>query len=229
MDLPLTMLNNSFFCSWSGGKDCCLALYRHLQMRHKVDLLLTMMCEDGLRSRSHGLSAEILRHQSNALGIPWIGMPASWACYEQVFLSTLQDLHGQGYRYGIFGDIDLEEHLIWVQKVCQNKGIVPFHPLWKQQRRDLLQELLSARFDIKIIAVKEGVLDPSFLGQSLTPSVIMDFEQLGIDLCGEKGEYHTFVVDGPCFAFPVEFQPGEISLRDGVWFLDVPYSVCRLS
>jgi diphthine-ammonia ligase len=211
----------SYFCSWSGGKDCCLAMHRYLQAGQRIDLLLTMMCEDGERSRSHGLTKEMLMQQAQALGIPWKGIPTTWSNYESHFLTGLKGLQKQGFRYGIFGDIDLQDHLTWVQTVCQKGQIIPLHPIWKRERKDLLLDIFAHNFQPMIIAVKEGVLSRDFLGKIINASLMRDLEKAGIDLCGENGEYHTLMTDGPCFSFPLKYKLGDICLRDGVWFLDV--------
>ena len=153
-----------FFCSWSGGKDSCLALHRAIQKGGRPRCLLTMMTEDGHRSRSHGLPLSLLERQASLLQIPLVTRSASWDAYEAVFGAALAELRQTGIEAGVFGDIDLEHHGQWVARVCSTAGIQPFQPLWKQRRRDLVDEFLGAGFQAIIVAVKEGVLDRSLLG-----------------------------------------------------------------
>lgn len=210
-----------FFCSWSGGKDACLSLHRAVQAGGCPRYLLTMLIESGERTRAHGLPIEIIRQQASAMNVPVIFRSASWNSYETEFVSALHELAAEGISTGVFGDIDLEEHREWVQKVCGRASIQVVHPLWKENRQSLLHEFLSSGFKAMLVAVKEGVMDPEFLGESLTPSLVERFEHLGIDPCGETGEYHTVVTDGPIFARPLRLRQHEKHLRDGYWFLDV--------
>ncbi len=217
------MLNKdcSFFCSWSGGKDSCLALYRAIQEGGRPRALLTMLREDGKRSRSHGLSSTLIQKQASCLGIALVTRATSWDNYEATFLSILHDFKKEGIEVGIFGDIDLEEHREWVERVCSSATIYPYEPLWKKARRDLLKELFEAGFKATIVAVKENVLDKQFLGKILNVDLMEKFEGMGIDASGEGGEYHTVVTDGPIFSTSLQLDLKEQSLKDGYWFLDV--------
>ncbi|HEX3043276.1 MAG TPA: diphthine--ammonia ligase [Bacillota bacterium] len=212
----------SFFCSWSGGKDSCLALYRAMQRGGRIPkLLFTMMTENKDRSHSHGLPIPILEEQARSLGVPLIRRSASWADYEAVFLDALGEFRGQGITTGVFGDIDLEPHRAWVERVCQTAGIRAEEPLWQEARQDLLREFLNAGFKAVVVSIKEGVLDRKFLGRLLSFDLIQEFEAAGIDPSGEKGEYHTVVVDGPAFSFPVRIEFKEQEYHEGYWFQDL--------
>lgn len=210
-----------FFCSWSGGKDSCLALYRAIQEGGQPRLLLTMLTEDGERSRSHGLPVSLIRKQALALGIPLVVRTASWDDYEATFISALCDFKKKGIEAGVFGDIDINAHREWVERTCSLATVQSYHPLWKKVRRDLLEELLEVGFKATIIAVKEGVLDRRFLGQVLHGDVITEIESAGVDASGERGEYHTVVTNGPIFSSEIHLKKKEQVLRDGYWFLDV--------
>lgn len=213
-----------FFCSWSGGKDSCLALYRAIREGGRPRSLLTMLTEGGERSRSHGLSVSLIRRQASALGIPVVVRATSWDNYEATFIAALCALQKDGIEVGVFGDIDIDSHREWVERVCSCTAIRPYHPLWKKARRDLLGELLELGFEATIVAVKEGVLDRRFLGTTLNMDVIGEIESIGIDPSGEGGEYHTVVTDGPTFTFALSLEMKEQVLRDGYWFLDVSTS-----
>lgn len=215
-------LQDPFFCSWSGGKDSALALHKAL-MSGKNATLLTMMIENGLRSRSHGIPKAVLQAQAKCLNLPIRFCATSWNSYTANFSQELRLFKEEGIDHGIFGDIDLEEHRKWVETVCSEQKITPWLPLWQKTRAALLNELFTLGFRAEIIAVKANVLPPHFLGKILTPELIQEFEKLQIDLCGEKGEYHTIVTDGPIFHSPLSLAHGEQVLKDGYWFSDVSH------
>jgi len=110
--------NEKFFCSWSGGKDSCLALHRAFKAGAKPAYLLTIISEDGVRSRSHGLRKDVLEAQASAMGIPLLMRCATWTEYEAVFIDALHEIGKQGVKSGVFGDIDFPPHLEWEEKVC---------------------------------------------------------------------------------------------------------------
>lgn len=148
-----------FFCSWSGGKDSCLSLYKAVQAGGIPAALITMMTEGGERSRSHGLRMDVIRAQADALGIPLVTRSASWGTYEQVFREAVREFAGQGITTGVFGDIDLDEHLEWCVRVCGEAGATAVHPLWKMDRMDAVREFLGAGFQAHIVAMKDGLGD----------------------------------------------------------------------
>ena len=183
------------FCSWSGGKDSSLALYKAIQQGSHPCYLLTMMIESGSRSRSHGIPKEVLEEQARCLGIPIRFCSTSWATYTENFLKELSAFRELELQTGVFGDIDIEGHYEWVQTVCNKEEVRAWLPLWQMDRMTMLTELLQAGFRIEMVVVKDGVLPTSFLGRVLDFELIKEFEDLGIDLCGENGEYHTIVTD----------------------------------
>lgn len=211
----------SFFCSWSGGKDSCLALYHAIQSGGIPKALLTMCRDDGERSRSHGLPVGVIQQQAEALGIPLIVRNASWDEYEESFLSALRYFKRRKIKCGVFGDIDLESHLEWVERVCSAVDVKPYEPLWKRTRRGLLEEFLQLGFKATIVAVKQGVLDMSFLGRTLDEQVISEMERAGIDASGEEGEYHTVVTSGPLMSSPIRIETKGQVVHSGYCFLDI--------
>jgi len=211
----------SFFCSWSGGKDSCLALYLAIQNGAIPKALFTMLQEDGIKSRAHGLPVSVLQQQALALRIPLVTCRSSWDNYERHFSDTISEFRKEGIEYGVFGDIDLEAHLEWVERVCSSVHIQSYEPLWKTPRRDLLDKFFKLGFKATVIAVKQGALDSSFLGRTLNDEVIVKMENAGIDASGEEGEYHTVVTDGPIFRHAVAIKSEEHILREGYCFLDV--------
>jgi diphthine-ammonia ligase len=216
----ISIKNSQFFCSWSGGKDSCLALYHAITNAGKPKCLLTMFAEDG-KSRSHGLPLSVLQTQAASLDIPLVVRNTSWADYEANFLSSIRGFKESGIEYGVFGDIDLEAHLEWVTRVCGTVKIRVYEPLWKRNRRELLNEFLDLGFRATIVSVKLEALPISFLGRNLSREVITDLERAGVDASGEGGEYHTVVTDGPIFSKSIRLKKqGEFS-HNGYCFLEV--------
>ncbi|MGD0822596.1 MAG: diphthine--ammonia ligase [Desulfomonilia bacterium] len=210
-----------FFCSWSGGKDSCLALYHAIQNGGKPQSLLTILSEDGVTSRSHALPKPLIEEQARSLGLLSAFRSATWQQYEVEFVSALHEFKKSGIEVGVFGDIDVDSHREWVRRVCDDAGIVPIHPLWKRDRRELLEELIGLGFIAKIVVINEQKMDKSFLGKTIQAQTIVDMEENGIDPSGELGEYHTVVTDGPIFSSIVEIEPAGEQHHEGYWFLKV--------
>lgn len=207
--------------SWSGGKDCCLALYLAVKAGLRVWTLLNMRVEGGGRSRSHGLRDSVVEAQARALGLNLLAVDTSWSAYERNFVQSLQRLRRRGVEIAVFGDIDLPPHLEWEQGVCRAADLIPALPLWQRGRAQVLRELLEAGFESRIVALRAECLPPSYLGRSLSLDLAAELERLGVDACGENGEFHTIVTNGPLFRRPLELRAGEAELRDGYWFLDL--------
>lgn len=218
---PLPISNRPFLCSWSGGKDSCLALHHAVRQGGKPRCLLTMLTEDNERSRSHGLSRALLEAQARSLGVPIVFRAASWEDYEAVFVDALRELRADGIEAGVFGDIDLDPHREWAERVCGVAGILPVHPLWQRERRGLLAEFITLGFQATIVVLKEDKLARHFLGKAIDGETVAELEEAGVDAAGELGEYHTVVTAGPLFstAIPLEIK-GQIR-REGYWFLEV--------
>jgi diphthine-ammonia ligase len=210
-----------FFCSWSGGKDACLALYQAMQEGGIPRYLITMLYEDGKSSRGHRLPVDLLSRQASSIGVPLISRATSWEGYEASLLSILDELKAEGVEMGVFGDIELEEHRVWVSRVCSLVDMNACLPLWRKSRSDLLNGLIDAGFKAIIVAVREDALDRRFLGRTLDRALLQEFSDLGIDVSGEAGEYHTVVTDGPIFSSPLLLEAKDDLFSDGHWFLDL--------
>ena len=217
----MNVFDQEFFCSWSGGKDSCLALYHGIKSGGAPKALLTVMEEGGEVSRSHGLPRSVLEEQSRLLGIPIIFCTATWDEYEAVFLQALGELKAAGIEGGVFGDIDVEDHREWVHRVCGSAGVRPLHPLWQRSRRGLLEEFIDLGFEATVVALRNDLLDESFLGRRIDRETVVDMERAGIDASGELGEYHTVVTGGPLFSSTIE-------LRDMVREVWEEYSFLRI-
>ncbi len=197
------------FCSWSGGKESCLALQRALREGFDVKFLLTMFDETADRSRSHAIPRNLIQAQADALGIELVTANASWQNYEKVFVETLGEFQKQNITHGIFGDIDLQAHRDWEEKVCAAAGIETVLPLWSENRRAMVDEFLAEGFKAVVVCVNENFLDASFCGRIFDQSFVDDLPA-SVDACGENGEFHTFVFDGKMFVNPVKYEIAEI-------------------
>jgi len=208
-------------CSWSGGKESCLACYQAMQEGHEAASLLTMATTTGDYTRSHRLSRELVRAQSQAVGIPLYRRRASWNTYEREFTRALAFLKRKGIAGGVFGDLALDEHREWVERVCTEAGIVPLLPLWGMERTDLLRTFMAAGFEAIVVAVRNDIMDDHWLGRRIDGAFAEQMEERGIDVCGENGEYHTLVVDGPIFGKRIEIGEVGITRRGTMAFLQV--------
>ena len=181
-----------------------------------------MVTEDGQRSRSHGLAAKWLQMQAQAIGIPLIQRRTTSTDYEAEFKSTLLALKQEGITAGVFGDIDFNAHREWIDRVCSETGITPFLPLWEESQNKLLREFIDLGFEAVVVATRADLLGEEWLGRKLDSDFLADLAKLeNITLCGEAGEYHTLVIDGPLFPKRIEIIEASKILRDGHWFLDI--------
>jgi diphthine-ammonia ligase len=206
------------FSSWSGGKECALATYKAISQGHEVLYLLNFVSEDGERSRSHGIRARIVALQARAAGIPLVQVKTSWEDYEENFKKAVGKLRNKGIEGGVFGDTDLEEHREWVERVCSEVGIKALLPFWGTKPEELIDEFLRSKFKAIVVATR---LDETFLGKVLDETLIGQISKLGSHPCGENGEYHTFVTEGPIFRKALKVTNGQSKKMDNVWFWDI--------
>lgn len=193
-------MQHSSLCSWSGGKDSCFAMMRAISEGYSPKVLLNVLNEDGKISRSHGIPSSILMAQAASAGLPFYAISSSWENYEDKFTDALIKLKSTFHlSHAIFGDIDLQAHRDWEEKVCGVAGLTAVLPLWKQDHRKLLDEMLQSGIETMIVSCNE-TLGERFLGRIMTPELGDELESMGIDPCGENGEYHTLVLDCPLFA-----------------------------
>jgi diphthine-ammonia ligase len=209
------------FCSWSGGKESCLACYKAIQEGHEVASLLTMATTTGNYTRSHRLSRELLIAQSQAIGIELHQRRASWDTYEREFTKALNSFKRQGIEGGVFGALYLNEDRAWVERVCTEVGIVPLLPLWGMGGKNLLGTLIEAGFEVIVVAVRSDIMNEHWLGAKVDGEFIEHMEKNEVDVCGENGEYHTLVVDGPIFSSRIDIRETRITRRGMMAFLHV--------
>jgi uncharacterized protein (TIGR00290 family) len=198
-------VNKKAMASWSGGKDSCLAVWRAQKLGLQISYLLTALDESGLKTRSHEVSKSLTNLQGNSLGMANEFISASWQNYEQDFISKLQLLHTEGVTEAIFGDIDLLPHREWEEKVRAAANMKAILPLWNENRLELVNEFLNTGFKAWVTCVDGRFLDESFVGVEFDAQFIVSLPE-GVDTCGENGEFHTFVYDGPNFSQPVNWK-----------------------
>jgi uncharacterized protein (TIGR00290 family) len=208
---------------WSGGKDSCFACYRAIQQGYKVASLFNFINVDGKKSLSHGLSAGLLRKQAELTGMPFLQKAMPKETYRAEFKRLINEWKKRAGIEGIvFGDIYLQEHRDWIDKVCQELEVSAIIPLWGKDTKGLIKEFVQAGFKAIVVAVNLQVLDKDWLGCQINKEFIEDLEERGdIDFCGENGEYHTFVYDGPLFKKAVNFRTRKKLSGDKYWFLEI--------
>lgn len=205
-------------CSWSGGKDSCYALMQAVHAGSTPCVLLNMLNEQGRISRSHGLPISILQRQAAAASLPLITGAASWNDYEARFKQLLSRAKEEfGVNEMVFGDIDLQAHRDWEERVCGETGLGANLPLWNQDRKTLVLEMLDAGMVARIISCNRQ-LGPAFIGRLLNRELLPELEAAGVDVCGENGEFHTVVTDCPMFKEPVVLPSYEVVEHQDYWF-----------
>ena len=215
------MSGRNLCCSWSGGKDSCLALQRAISAGGDLVCLVTMFTEDDERSRSHGLPKHVLEAQAASLGVPLLTAAASWDDYEASFINLLIRAQAIGADTAVFGDIDIPRHRQWEENVCRAASLRPELPLWQIDRLALLEEFWAAGYQARIVVAREGLVDRRFLGRILDRPTAEELAALGVDACGENGEFHTVVTSGPLFRNPIQLELRQQVLKIDCWFQDV--------
>ncbi len=188
-----------FVLSYSFGKDSSLALHRMLSEGHTPVALLVMVNEEQKRSYFHGADYNMMNAVSNCLQIPIIFGKSAMGDYNEVIEDCLKKAVALGAEVAVFGDIDISDHKTWADERCANAGVKTHFPLWHLERRAILDELLDNDFCCIIKSINNEKLPRELLGKKIDKAMIKQFEEHGIDICGEYGEYHTLVVDGPIF------------------------------
>lgn len=210
-----------FVTSWSGGKDSCFAMMKAIEEGNTPAVLLNMMNENNMVSRSHAIPKAILERQASMLNLPIVTKPASWESYEQIFIDTLHELKAEfSITAGVFGDIDLQAHRDWEEKVCSAVGIEAILPLWKQHRKALVYQMMDSGIETYIVSCNE-VMGEKFLGRKINEKLIDELEEMRVDACGENGEYHTLVVNAPLFKNRIDITFGSKSHIGNYWFIEM--------
>ena len=220
----MTSLEPILFC-WSGGKDSAMALHTLLQQKDfRVVSLLTTVTEGYDRIAMHGVRRELLQRQAESLRLPLHEVCIPPQCVNLVYEARMEEslrlFSNQGVRKVAFGDIFLEDLRAYREKNLARIGMTALFPIWKRDTRELIRFFHQQRFRAMAACIDTKVLDPSFAGRELDDSFFRDLPPQA-DPCGENGEFHTFVFDGPIFQSPIPVRTGDVVNRDGFVFCDL--------
>jgi uncharacterized protein (TIGR00290 family) len=212
------------FC-WSGGKDSAMALHALLQQKSvNVMGLLTTVTEGFERVSMHGVRRELLQRQAANIGLPLqeVRIPPQCvnATYQARMEAAMRGAQERGIRRVAFGDIFLEDLRAYREQNLARIGMEAIFPIWKRDTRELAHFFVQSGFRARAVCVDPRVLDRSFAGRELDESFFRDLPATA-DPCGENGEFHTFVYDGPIFQRPVACSAGEVVERDSFVFCDL--------
>ncbi len=208
--------------TWSGGKDSCLALYKALKQGYKIKYIANTITQKYKRVGFHGVTADLIHLQSKLINIPLLQIETTAENYNQKFIENLSRGFGGKIDAVIFGDIHLEECYQTSKSICKELNVDLVEPLWKMKQRDILNDFINAGFEAMIVSTQGSKLGKEWLGRKIDRTFIKDIEKMkGIDACGENGEFHTFVYDGPIFKEKLRIIKAGKLLRNGYWFLDI--------
>lgn len=206
------------YLNWSSGKDAMLALH---QLQHSTEIsvekLVTTVNTDFNRVSMHGLPISLLEKQAESLQLPLCQIPLRGNVSMQVYDKTMQkhvsQLKAEGFTHSVFGDIFLEDLKKYREEQLKRQTVKPLFPLWKKNTKTLLKEFIDLGYKAIVVCTNTNELDESFCGRIIDHNFLNDLPN-NVDPCGENGEFHTFVYDGPLFSFPIEFEIGKKVLRD---------------
>ncbi len=210
---------------FSGGKDSAITLHeiRRAEM-YVVKELLTTVTIPYDRVTMHGVRRALVRQQADAIGIPIteVAVPpsSSNAIYEREMGYAFARLESEGIRRVAFGDIFLEDLRVYREEQLATWNLECFFPIWKRDTTELAHRFVEDGFKAVVACVNPVVLDASFAGRSFDEAFLADLPP-GVDPCGENGEFHTFVFDGPIFQWPVRISLGQVVERDRFVFCDL--------
>ena len=211
--------------SWSSGKDSAWALHR-LNQTHPgaVGGLLTTMNEAAGRVAMHAVRESLVQAQAGAAGLPLhlvrIPSPCSNDVYAARMAAFLREAVDGGYTHVAFGDLFLEDVRAYRETNMKDSGLDTMFPLWGEPTAALAEEMIDAGLRACLTCVDPRKIDASYAGRAFDRTLLADLPS-GVDPCGENGEFHSFVWDGPMFARPINIKPGVIVERDGFVFADV--------
>ena len=220
------MNNVAVISSWSGGKDSCLACYKAMRQGYQVKYLLNFISKEYKRCCFHGVEAKILKLQSDLIGIPLVQkeVTADMKEYEKEFKEAVSSLKQEGITEMVFGDIYLDEHKNWVERVCHDVGVRPIEPLWNTSTETLINEFVESGFKAVVVSCQADKFTEDFVGRQVDKIFLEELKSRNICPCGENGEFHTLVIDGPIFKRSIRILEAQPVLKEGFWkywFLDI--------
>ncbi|TCP26804.1 uncharacterized protein (TIGR00290 family) [Tenacibaculum skagerrakense] len=205
------------FFNWSSGKDSALALYKIIEQKeYTIETLLTNVNEDFARISMHGLREELLDKQVESLDLPleklYFPAQVTMDLYSEKMREKLSSFKSKGMKYSVFGDIFLEDLKNYRDKKLAEVNLEGVYPLWKKDTKEVIHEFIDLGFKAITVCVNAKLLGKEFVGRIIDKDFINDLPD-NVDVCGENGEFHTFVFDGPIFKNPVDFEIGEKVLK----------------
>jgi diphthine-ammonia ligase len=207
--------------AWSGGKDSCFACYKAIQEGYDVAQLLIMMCNPS-ESNFHMISAELLDAQSQSTGIPIVKQVTTSSNYEKDFTKALLQMKAKGIEGLVTGDVyDVALHEAgWLDRICKTVGLEPVRPLWHRDTLQIMNEFIDAGFKATVVRTKNEVVGVEWLGREVNKQFLAELPA-NVDPCGENGEFHTFVTDGPNFKNSIEILETEKTTLNGYGRLEI--------
>jgi diphthine-ammonia ligase len=206
-----------YIATWSGGKDSCYASYLAIKKGMKISHLVHFDRPLNL----HGVGAEMIGLQAELAGIPLIQKKVAQENFEHEFKNTVGMFAKSGTQGVIFGDIYLEPHKEWVDRVCGELGLEAVEPLWGMKTKNIIEDFIKEGFETIVVSGNQDLIDKRFIGRKMDGEFIDYLKSNNLDVCGESGEFHTFVTRGPLFRGKIEITDADITSRQGFWFLDV--------
>jgi len=192
---------NKLISSWSGGKDSCLACYKAKKMGYQISFLLNLISKKYQRCCFHGIQKELINLQAQLIDIPLFQKEVSddMDLYEREFKEAVTSLKTRGAKGMVFGDIYLDEHRNWVERVCQELKIKPLEPLWQKTAEEVIEEFIGLGFKAVVVSAQTELFSKDIIGRVVDRKFAEELRKRDICPCGENGEYHTFVIGGPIF------------------------------
>jgi uncharacterized protein (TIGR00290 family) len=222
--LPKTLL------AWSSGKDSAWTLHVLRQSGNPPAALLTTINQEFDRVAMHGVRSELVERQAEAAGIPVWKVDLPWPCanadYEQRMAEACRRAVAEGFDSIAFGDLHLRDVREYRERQLAGSGLAALFPLWNRPTAQLAREMISGGLRARISCVDSKVLSPQFAGREFD-NALLDALPAGIDCCGENGEFHTFVYNGPMFAIPIQIHTGETREIGGFVYADLLSGTAR--
>lgn len=208
--------------AWSGGKDSALALDELLRVEdYEVVGLLTTLTEGYDRVSMHGVRKALLEQQALSLGLPLEEVYIPQECSNEQYEARMQETMGRCAHAGItavaFGDLFLEDIRAYREKKLSRAGLKAHFPLWHRKTTELARFFIDRGFEAVVTCVDSQALGFSFVGRNFDDGFLLDLPP-GVDPCGENGEFHSFVGDGPLFRERIPFKKGEVVLRENRFY-----------
>jgi uncharacterized protein (TIGR00290 family) len=210
--------------SWSGGKDCAWALERLRGASVRIEALLTTINEQADRVAMHGVRRELIEEQAQSIGIPLWTALLPWPCpngrYEQVMAEVCRRAVNDGIEAVVFGDLFLEDIRAYRERMLAGTNLEPLFPLWGEPTQTLAREMIAGGLHARLACIDRKKLDASFAGREFDARLLEALPP-DVDPCGENGEFHSFVYDGPMFQRPISVEPGALHEDGDFVFADL--------